>query len=432
MTLKITTEAVAASSDLAAADLLDVLQASAQDLPSEERFAFVRDGEGLVAWGVAAPFAPPPGDDRFEQARTWLETLTSTAEVDDPVALLGSGAVALASFTFDPEEGGSVVVVPRRVVGRRDGVTFVTRIDPLADATPCPEPRVRTTTAPGGSDDQRPAVSDRPRYAGSTLRDDRWLEAVAQALGTIAAGGLQKVVLARDLRLWSRAPFDPHATLEGLQARFPSCFTFLVEGLLGASPELLLSRQGPDVRSRVLAGTAPRDADPAADAQLGEVLLGSEKDRWEHDLALRSVTDALGPFCSTLEAPDVPSLIRLENVQHLGTDVSGRLTDPVHALDLLARLHPTAAVAGTPPAEAMRAIRELEGMQRGRYTGPVGWCTADGDGEFAIALRCGVFDGARARLFAGAGVVAGSLPEAELTETWLKLRAMTAVLEDIT
>ena len=247
-------------------------------------------------------------------------------------------------------------------------------------------------------------------------------------MAAIRSGRAEKAVLARDVQLWSRAPFPTDEVLAGLAQRFPSCFTFLVDGLVGASPELLLRRERDRIASRVLAGTAPRGADAAQDAQLGAELMASRKDRWEHDLAARSVTEVLGPVCTQLDAPDEPSLVRLDNVQHLGSDVTGTLTAPVHILDLLDALHPTAAVAGTPREAALELIREAEGMDRGRYAGPVGWCDADGDGEFAIALRCAEIDGTRARLFAGAGIVDGSLPEAELMETWLKLRAMTDVL----
>jgi menaquinone-specific isochorismate synthase len=286
-----------------------------------------------------------------------------------------------------------------------------------------------------GSDSRRSGSAsqrDRPRHAGSTLRDDAWLDAVAQVLENIEAGRYAKVVLARDLHLWSRAPFDVTGVLHALADRFPSCATFFIDHLVGASPERLVRLVGRDVSSRVLAGTVGRGGDVEEDAQLGAALLASRKDRHEHDLALRSATEALARCCEELDVPEEPSLMVLDNVQHLGTDLTGVLAESggqVDVLDLVERLHPTAAVCGTPREAALQAIRELEGMPRGRYAGPVGWFTPDGDGEFAIALRCAEVHGERARLFAGAGVVAGSLPEAELTETWLKLQAMTGVLD---
>ena len=391
------------------------------DLPDDERFAFVREdgvgGDGVVGWGVAARIEVGTGPERFVRARKGLAGVLGDA-------LQPAGAprpVAFASFTFDPDEDGSVMIVPATTLVRRDGTTW--RITVGDEPDPMPSPAGR-----------RAGAVDRPRHGGSTVRDDRWLEAVARAVAAIDAGSYDKVVLARDLHLWSRAPFDVPGILDALADRFPSCFTFLVDHLLGASPELLLARDGIRVRSRVLAGTAPRGARAAEDAALGARLLASAKDRHEHDLALTSAVDALRPMCVTLDAPSEPSLVGLENVQHLGSDLTGALgadSDGAlpHVLDLVARLHPTAAVGGAPRERALTAIHELEGMSRGRYAGPVGWCTVDGDGAFAIALRCAEVHGDRARLFAGAGIVAGSLPEAELTETWLKLRAMTGVLD---
>ena len=384
------------------------------DLPDDERFAFVRDGEGIVAWGVAERIDVGTGPERFDRAR---QGLAQVAEAT------GEDVVAFASFAFDEDEP-SVMVVPRTVVTRRDGVTRRSTLGEPDDSDGPHEPEWPTTSP----------AADRPRYAGSTVRDDAWLEAVAQALVTIDAGELEKVVLARDLHVWSRAPFDTGRLLADLAERFPSCMTFLVDHLLGASPELLLRRDGTRIASRVLAGTAARGVNATEDAQLGSALLASDKDRREHDLALTSAVAALESRCSTLHVPDAPSLVRLDNVQHLGSDLEGTLDaddvgDPAaHVLSLVGALHPTAAVGGAPRAEALAAIARLEGMSRGRYAGPVGWCSASGDGEFAIALRCAEVRGDRARLFAGAGIVAGSLPEAELTETWLKLRAMTGVL----
>jgi menaquinone-specific isochorismate synthase len=395
--------------------LLDLLP----DLPDDERFVFVEDGEGIVGWGVATRIAVGTGPDRFARARDGLAAFAATL-THDTDARVPHALIAFASFTFDEDEDASVMVVPRTVITRRDGATWRTTVD--GGGMGSPEPHIRDTI------DVPP--DDRPRYAGSTVRDDLWLEAVARALEAIDAGEYAKVVLARDLHVWSRSPFDVRRLLGGLAERFPSCMTFLVDHLLGASPELLVRRHGRRVASRVLAGTAPRGADATEDAALGAALLASDKDRREHDLALRSAVASLRRSASDLAFPDDPSLVRLDNVQHLGSDLSGTLdaAEDTHILSLLADLHPTAAVGGAPRDAALAAIRALEGMSRGRYAGPVGWCTPEGDGEFAIALRCAEVRGDRARLFAGAGVVAGSLPEAELTETWLKLRAMTGVL----
>jgi menaquinone-specific isochorismate synthase len=389
-------------------------------IPPGEALAFVQAGEGLVGWGEALRLRPGPGTDRIERADAALREVD--AEVDDPVGLPGSGLVALGAFSFAASSADSALVVPRVVVGRREGRTFLTRIDPETSPPAPPAPDPATSRPPA-------APRDRPRYAGSTVPDVRWLEAVAAAIGRIEAGELDKVVLARDHALWAREAFDPLELARRLTHRFPSCHTFVMDGLVGATPELLLSRRGSRVVSRVLAGTAGRDPDEAADAALGAALLESDKDRWEHRLAAESVERVLAPRCRELTHEPHPRLLRLDNVQHLATTFEGELADAASSLELVAALHPTAAVGGTPTEQALALIEELEGMDRGRYAGPVGWTDQHGDGEWGIALRCAELAGARARLFAGVGVVAASLPEDELEETRLKLLAMQAVLD---
>jgi menaquinone-specific isochorismate synthase len=379
---------------------------------------WLRAGEGLVGWGVAARLSPGAGPARFATADAALRSLD--VDVDDEVGLPGTGLVAFGSFTFDADADGSVVVVPRIVVGRRDGTTWCTTIDP-PDADPVAPPADR------GVSPATPA-RDRPRYAGSSKPDVHWLEAVASALTRIQDGEVEKVVLARDHAVWSREPFDAVDLAGRLSARFPHCHTFVVEGLVGATPELLLSRRGDRVVSRVLAGTTGRSDDEVEDAALGAALLASEKDRAEHVFAADSVREVLAPRCDALWHDPEPRLLRLDNVQHLATTFDGRLRSPASSLEVVAALHPTAAVGGTPRGRAVTLVRELEGMDRGRYAAPVGWTDPSGDGEWGIALRCAELAGARARLFAGVGIVAASLPEDELEETRLKLRAMQAAL----
>jgi len=394
--------------------LLDLLPATPDAL------AWVRDGEGLVAWGVARRIDPGRGWTRFQRSHAALERLAGAATVDDEVELPGSGLVAVGSYSFDAEAPGSLLVVPRVVIGRRDGVSFRTDITPAGAAAPTP-PAERPA---------QPTQRDRPRYAGSSLPDLHWLEAVATAIDRIRDGAAEKVVLARDHAVWSHEPFDAVDLARRLTARFPRCHTFVAEGLVGATPELLLRRRGTAVTSRVLAGTTGRSDDEVEDAALGAALLASTKDLDEHRFAAESVSEVLAPRCSDLTSDPGPRLLRLDNVQHLATTFTGSLDDPTtSALELVGSLHPTAAVGGTPRAAALRMIGELEGMSRGRYAAPVGWTDASGDGEWGIALRCAELAGARARLFAGVGVVAASLPESELEETRLKLLAMQAALE---
>jgi menaquinone-specific isochorismate synthase len=386
--------------------------------PVADALAWIRRDEGFVAWGTAVRLDPGTGPDRFDRADAALRRLAADAVVRDDVGRPGTGLVAFGSFTFHDGAPGSVLLVPRVVVGRRDGITWCTTIDP-ADAAAVPGPRAEPP----------PEVRrDRPRYAGSTNPDVHWLDAVATAVARIRAGALDKVVLARDHAVWSREPFDALDLARRLTARFPRCHTFVVEGLVGATPELLVGRRGDAVVSRALAGTIGRSDDEVEDATLGARLLASDKDRWEHRLAAESVEAVLGAHCTDLVHEPEPRLLRLDNVQHLATTYRGRLTSGASSLALAGALHPTAAVGGTPRDRAIALIRELEGMDRGRYAAPIGWTDAAGDGEWGIALRCAELAGARARLFAGVGVVAASLPEAELEETRLKLLAMQAAL----
>jgi menaquinone-specific isochorismate synthase len=384
-------------------------------LPHPPALAWVRQRSGLVGWGEAARITLPAGEDRFTTGEKWLRDLFEGAESDDQVGLPGSGPVAFGSFTFDPASDGSVLVVPRTVLGRD------------------PEGRAWLTTIAGGSDPlpqpDDPAAPAGLRWHDGSLTAPQWEHAVAVAVGRISSGGLRKVVLARDVFATAADPIDPRILLRRLGARYPDCFTFACANLVGATPELLVRRQGPEISALILAGTAPRGARPAEDAELGAALLASAKNTEEHAYAVTSVRDALAPLCAELEVSSRPSLLKLANVHHLGTPVRGRLAADRSVLSLAGALHPTAAVCGTPTESALELIRELEHMERGRYAGPVGWVDAQGNGEFGIALRCAELDGRRARLFAGCGIVAGSDPSAELTETEVKFAPLRQALE---
>ncbi|GII82460.1 isochorismate synthase [Sphaerisporangium siamense] len=381
-------------------------------LPQAPPYAWVHQGEGLVAWGEAARVAVPPGAGRFDWARRWLGTVFGEAHIDDDVHVPGSGPVAFGSFTFDPDAAGSVLVVPRVVLGRRNGRAWLTTvgeapIDLMAPATP-----------PG-----------RVVYGDGTLTAPEWQHAVARAVKEIRSGRLEKVVLARDLVATAERDIDPRVLLDRLARAYPDCYTFSCAGLVGATPELLVRHTGESIESLVLAGTTYRGATPAGDRAQGAALFASPKDRHEHACAVASVREALTPLCATLSVPDEPELLVLPNVQHLASRVRGRLADGASVLDVVAAMHPTAAVGGTPTAVALEVIRELEGMDRGGYAGPVGWIDARGDGEWGIALRCAQIEGRRARLFAGCGIMGGSDPESELTEAQAKFRVMRQALE---
>jgi menaquinone-specific isochorismate synthase len=392
-------------------------------IPQPDVVAWVHHGAGLAGWGEAIRVTLPAGDDRFTTAEKWLRSVFDSLDVDDRVRVRGSGPVAFGTFTFDASSDGSVLIVPRTVLGRDGrGRAWLTTVTERGEVpAPRPLPADSGLAAPMGI-----------RWRDGSLPGPRWEQAVARAVATIKAGGLRKVVLARDVFATADEPIDARVLLRRLAARYPDCFTFACDGMLGATPELLIRRAGHQVSALVLGGTLPRGASPAQDQALGEELLASAKNNEEHAYAVESVRDALGLLCETLEVEARPSLLKFPNLQHLGTQVRGTLADGQalrSALALAAAVHPPAAVCGTPAGIALDLIRELEQMDRERYAGPVGWVDANGNGEWGIALRCGQLSGRTARLFAGCGIVAGSEPAAELAETLVKLQPMRGALE---
>ncbi|MGH3223888.1 MAG: isochorismate synthase [Streptosporangiaceae bacterium] len=394
-------------------------------VPQPDMVAWVQHGAGLVGWGEAARITLPAGEDRFTAAEKWLGSVFDAAVVDDKVRLRGSGPVAFGAFTFDASSDGSVLIVPQALLGR-DGQGHAWLTVTLGGDDP-----PQTPPAHGGA--IRPPVPPRQvLWHDGSLPAPQWGRAVAEAVAAIKAGSLRKVVLARDLYATAAGDIDPRIPLRRLADRYPECFTFACDGLIGATPELLIRRDGGQVSALVLAGTAPRGGDTAADEALGQWLLASAKDNEEHVYAVESIREALGPLCDALDIEPRPALIKLPNLQHLGTWVHGTLAaagPPRSALALAAAVHPTAAVCGTPTGAAFELIRELEHMDRERYAGAAGWVDADGNGEWGIALRCAQLSGRTARLFAGGGIVAGSEPAAELAELEVKFRPMRGALE---
>ncbi len=402
----------------------------ASQLPSPGALAWIHGGEGLIGWGEVARVTLPAGEDRFTAADKWLREALDGARIDDEVGAPGCGPVAFGSFTFDPASDGSVLVLPQLVLGRRAGQAWLTSISRRRSTRPS-----WPSGDPAALDRSTPPAPGEIRWHDGSLTAPEWERVVAAAIARIRAGGLHKVVLARDLYASAAAPIDERLLLARLAARYPECYTFACAGLTGATPELLIKRQGSQVSSLVLAGTAPRGQDAAEDEALGAGLLASAKETEEHEYAAASVRDSLAPLCDQLTVAERPVLLKFANLQHLATTVHGTLSarDASGAghsvLTLLNALHPSAAVCGTPTEAAMELIRELEGMDRGRYAGPVGWVDSAGNGEWGIALRCAELDGPRARLFAGGGIVADSDPAAELAETVTKFRAMRFALE---
>ncbi len=395
------------------ANLLDLL-------PEDHPMAWLRRGDGIVAWGVAARRSTS-GPDRFTDAVEWWRSVTSSAVVRDEVGVPGSGLVCLGSFAFADDPGESVVVVPRIVVGRRGERSWVTVIG-NDELTPLPP-----------LDGQPPVLAPgNVTFADGAISGAGWESVVAEAVARIGAGELEKVVLARDLIATADADIDVRWPLRQLADQYAMCWTFHVDGLFGATPEMLVRRERGLVTSRVLAGTIRRTGDDEHDLALAGQLARSSKDLEEHEYAVRSVAESLAPHCTSMNVPEVPFVLHLPNVMHLATDVAGVVhdSDGANVLELAAALHPSAAVGGTPTKVAVDMIAELEGMDRGRYAGPVGWMDAGGDGEFGIALRSAEIAGHQVRLFAGCGIVADSDPEAELAEAQAKFLPVRDALAD--
>lgn len=395
-------------------------------IPQPDVVAWVHHGAGLAGWGEAVRVTLPAGEDRFTAGEKWLRSVFDAADVDDQVRVRGSGPVAFGTFTFDASCDGSVLIVPRVVLGRDGrGQAWLTRVaeqgEPASPDPGWPAPADSGLAEPTGLSWQE-----------GSLPGPRWEQAVAEAVAAIKAGGLRKVVLARDVFGTADEPIDARVLLRRLAARYPDCFTFACDGMIGATPELLVSRDGHQVSALVLGGTLPRGADPAHDDALGAELLASAKNNEEHAYAVESIREALRPLCAVLDVEARPALLKFPNLQHLGTRVRGTLASggtPKSALALAAAVHPPAAVCGTPTGAALELIRELEHMDRERYAGPVGWIDAEGNGEWGIAIRCAQLSGRTARLFAGCGIVAASQPAAELAETLVKLQPMCDALE---
>ena len=403
---------VASTAALPAAQAADLLALVADDAP----VSWVRDGEGLVGWGTAASVRTS-GPTRFADAAKWWAELVARSRVDDAIGVPGSGLVAFGSFAFadgtPAAPGEAVLQVPAVVVGRRGDQAWVTTIGP--ESTLGPEGTPPWTPAPAPV-----APAPQVSFADDAADAERWQGVVAEAVARIRRGELAKVVLARAVHATSGVPIDVRAPLARLAEAYPMCWTFHVDGLFGATPELLVRREHGRVTSRVLAGTLPATGDSPS---LAAALAGSGKDLEEHAYAVRSVADALEPHCVSLDVPEEPFVLHLPNVVHLATDVAGTVRDGVTALQLAEALHPSAAVGGTPRPDAVALIAEIEGLDRGRYAGPVGWVDAHGDGEWGIALRSAELspDRRSVRLFAGCGIVADSDPATELVESRAKL-----------
>ncbi len=380
--------------------------------------AWIRSGDGLIGFGEYKKIQIS-GADRFKQARIWWNQQLSEFKIQNNVHGSGTGPVLFTSFSFDPQQS-SVLVIPEIILAKKGNKSWVTWIGDSRQ----PDFSKLHSTAPSGE------IS----WDGGSIPADKWREQVSYAIKSIKEGGLEKVVLARDQIARSNQPINTRSILQRLEIDYPSTWLFLVDGLIGATPELLVRLSKSLVTSRVLAGTIQKTGNEDRDLALAASLAKSSKDLEEHEYAVRSVADALEPFCSSTNVPESPFVLHLSNVMHLATDVTGVLNDSAKQADiftLIEQLHPTAAVCGTPTDVAKQLINDLEKMNRGRYAAPVGWIDANGDGEIAIALRCGLLldDKKSMRIFAGCGIVAGSDPETEFAESQAKLMPMRTALE---
>ncbi|MCQ9164916.1 MULTISPECIES: isochorismate synthase MenF [unclassified Arthrobacter] len=422
--------------DAAALDGLSA--ATPADLLAPDAFCWLRRGEGLLGYGEIAQFSGT-GPERFADAEQWWKELLEGALVRDPVRVPGTGPLAFGSFAFSKSSPHpSVLVIPELVVGFRDGTAWVTHLTvdgtvPTADSAHALLRGVLSNAA--GS---RSGTTPEPPAAGTVrsgaLTEEQWKATVAEGVRAIGRGGLDKVVLARDVVANLEKPVSRVSILQRLVQLYGECWTYGVRGLVGATPEMLIKVDGTTAQARVLAGTLDRNDEPAgAVGFAASVLGGSAKQRQEHDFAVRSLTRQLAPFATDLSFPAEPFILELPNVWHLASDVTAELADfeghlPT-SLALVEALHPTAAVCGTPRENAGELILELEKMDRGPYAGPVGWLDGAGNGEWGIALRGAVLeDPFSVRLYAGAGIVEASDPESELAETWAKFRPMLQAL----
>jgi menaquinone-specific isochorismate synthase len=374
-------------------------------LPDQNPFTWVRNGEGLVGWGIHASIKVK-GANRFEDARKWWHQQLDTFEINNDVHGPGTGPVLFTSFSFD-EDQESELVIPKVVVGARNQATWITWI----------------------GDDAQPKLLENaqsnsiPKINWQASDVESWKEKVNAAVSEIQSGALDKVVLAREIVATADSDIDPRSVLKNLAKEYAGTWVYANNGLVGATPELLIRLNNSMVVSRVLAGTISKTGDDAKDLALAASLARSSKDLEEHEYAVRSVADALSPFCSSTNVPDAPFVLHLSNVMHLATDVTGAIKESHKVVDIfgiLSKLHPSAAVCGTPTASAAQLIKKLEGINRRRYAGPIGWIDAKGDGELGIALRCGYINGKEVHAFAGCGIVAGSDAAHEVAESQAK------------
>lgn len=395
-----------------------------------DSLCWVRRDEGLVGLGNVSEFTVR-GPERFAEAQDWWAARTAEAQVQDRVGVAGTGPVAFGSFAFSKLSGkDSRLVVPRLLVGLREGNAWLTMNSLHNEVS---EEQARAEFAAWLASNQGCKPKGSFELSTGALSEAEWMAVVAEGIKAIDERSLEKVVLARDIVARSSAPIDRGTVLHALLRRYRECWTYGVGDFVGATPEMLIKVEAGVARARVLAGTVDRAGAPDDPGYAAQMLLDSEKQRQEHEFAVRSLIRQLAPFAADLHFPTEPFILELPNVWHLASDVSAELAAVgnhlPNSLALVEALHPTAAVCGTPRTEAGALIRELENFDRGPYAGPVGWLDSAGNGEWGIGLRGAVLENEfQARLYAGCGIVGASDPAAELAETWAKFRPMLQAL----
>ncbi len=430
--------------------------------PSAERFYWERpDRSEAVVGSGAAWTCTLAGADRFERAAEAVAALRErlVVEVEAKTEALSAttGPLLVGGFAFASDESSrrwrgfpaGRLVLPERLLWCRDGHTWLWEVESMDNSGSLvasaaglrkqrgvPEIPLSQPREEGADQDFSARQFQHGNSAAFAIRSERppteFCDLVSRARAAVRAAHCEKLVVARACAFRQLAEIDVVRTLSRLRARYPNATLFAVgrggRTFLGATPEPLLRVENGMLTSAAVAGTAPRGRTPEEDAAIAAALRENKKEGEEHAAVVHFLREQVGRFCTSVEVPEAPQLLRNAVLQHLHTPIVGWLRGGVSALELLAALHPSPAVAGAPRGEALSWLRENENLDRGWYAGPVGWLQLNGEGDFVVALRSALMDGARARLFAGAGVVAGSDPEAEFGETRLKLSALADVL----
>ena len=403
-----------------------------------------RDGFALATLGTAA-IVRASGAQRFADAARDCRALAHGALFDEGPGPQAGGPVFVGGFAFAPDGGRSPewsslwpaqLVLPEVSIARRGGETLLT-VNAVLDGDEAPDAVLERLEARvfGLAPSPMPLLDPDPvvkAQVASAAPPEHFEAAVARAVERIEQGEVEKIVLAREVRVHAGSPIDPAPVFDGLRAGFPGCYCYLVGtpelAFLGASPELLVRREGARAQTVALAGTQRRSADPAVDDHLGETLMQGPRFREEQAIVARRIERTLRPVSLWVAAAEEPVLVKVQNVQHLGTPIRAQLADPIACVELAELLHPTPAVGGEPSRDALPLIPALEGLDRGWYAGPVGWTDLAEDGEFCVALRCAVLRDDVAHLYAGEGIVRDSVPSEELAANEAKLQALLPLL----